>query len=85
VLGDLLFVFRLPKNFGIKKENFIKEEFVLSSLGEEMRPVVPLKFSLKGEIIETEAFLAKREHLAYPMIVGRRDLKNFLIDVAKKR
>ena len=77
--------FSVAKKLGIKKENFIKEEFVLSSLGEEIRPIVPLKFSLKGEIIETEAFLAKREHLAYPMIVGRRDLKNFLIDVTKKR
>ncbi|MCD6094710.1 alpha-L-glutamate ligase-like protein [bacterium] len=58
---------------------------VRSSLGEEIRVLAPVTFILKGERIETEVFLADRSQMKYEMIIGRRDLKNFLIDPSKIR
>ncbi len=34
-------------------------------------------------LIETKATVENREHLKYNLIIGRKDLKNFLIDVTK--
>ncbi len=57
----------------------------MSSLGEEVRSIVPLTFYLKGERIETEVFVADRSQMKYEMIIGRRDLKNFIIDPSRTR
>jgi alpha-L-glutamate ligase-like protein len=72
----------------LKKLN-IKEleekRIVRSSLGEEIRPIAPLTFYLKGEKIDTEVFVADRAQMKYEMIIGRRDLKNFIVDPSKVR
>lgn len=67
----------------IKTEKLIEKRIVRSSLGEEIRPIVPITFYLKGEKIETEAFIADRSQMKYEMIIGRRDLKNFIIDPSR--
>lgn len=64
-------------------EDIIEERRVRSALGEEIRSVVPFVFYLKGEKIETEVFLADRSQMKYEMIIGRRDLKKFIIDPSK--
>lgn len=69
----------------IKIEKFIEKRIVRSSLGEEIRPIVPVTFYLKGVKIETEVFVADRTQMKYEMIIGRRDLKNFIIDPSKTR
>lgn len=51
-----------------------------SSLGEEERPVVSLTFWLSGRRIVTPASVAKRGALRYPVIIGRKNLKGFLVD-----
>jgi len=33
--------------------------------------------------VSTEAFIADREELKYDIIIGRKDLKRFLVDPAK--
>ena len=75
-------------SFEIAKKLKIKEggelRMVKSALGEEIRTITPLVFFIKGEKIETEVFLADRSQMKYEMIIGRRDLKRFLIDPAKK-
>jgi len=75
-------------SFEIAKKLKIKEggelRMVKSVLGEEIRTITPLVFFIKGEKIETEVFLADRSQMKYEMIIGRRDLKRFLIDPAKK-
>jgi len=42
-----------------------------------------LKFYLAGRKIKTIASVAKRSDLRAPMIIGRRDLKDFLIKARK--
>jgi len=36
---------------------------------------------MDGEMVATKANITKREDLKYPVIVGRRDLKKFLVEV----
>ncbi len=69
----------------LKVEGFIERRIVRSSLGEEVRSIVPLTFYLRGERIDTEVFVADRSQMKYEMIIGRRDLKNFIIDPSKTR
>ena len=80
---------RTSISFEIAKKLKIEERLeagrVKSSLGEEIRTIVPLSFILGGEVIETEVFLADRSQMKYEMIIGRRDLKNFIVDPFKDR
>jgi len=79
---------RTAISFEIAQKLKIKEgeelRMVVSALGKEIRTITPLTFILKGERIDTEVFLADRSQMKYEMIIGRRDLKRFIIDPAKK-
>lgn len=57
---------------------------VRGALGQQTRPVVNLTFDVRGRHIKTQAFLADRAHMRYDMIVGRRDIRNFLVDPARR-
>ena len=75
--------FEIAKKLNIEETSEIRR--VKSSLGEEIRTIVPLSFILGGEKIETEVFLADRSQMKYEMIIGRRDLGNFIIDPFKTK
>lgn len=53
--------------------------FVQSASGENFRPTAKATFSLSGKKITTIVSLANRSGLKYPVIIGHRDLKDFLI------
>lgn len=53
---------------------------VRGALGKQERPIIELSFALRDKTIKTQAYLASRSHMKYPMIIGRRDLKGFLIN-----
>jgi hypothetical protein len=57
---------------------------VRGALGKEKRPIIELTIKLRDRLIKTEAFIADRSHMKYNMIIGRRDLKGFLVDPTKK-
>ena len=57
---------------------------VRGALGQDTRPVVELTLKLHGRLIKTKASLADRTHMNYDMIIGRRDLKGFLVDPSKR-
>lgn len=67
------------KKLGIKKTAIYKKP-VRSAMGKEHRSFIELTFRLKGEKITTEASVAKRSESRYDMLIGRRDLKSFLVD-----
>lgn len=58
---------------------------VKSAHGVSLRILIPLTFYLSGKKIITKATLVSRADLRYPMIVGRRDLKGFLVDPTKNK
>ncbi len=53
--------------------------FVKSASGESFRPTVKASFVLGGKKINTVASIVDRSNLKYPVIVGHRDMKDFLI------
>lgn len=54
-----------------------------SAHGTTYRVMVPLTFVLAGMKVKTAVSIVKRKHLKYPMIIGRKDLKRFLVDPHK--
>ena len=58
---------------------------VKSSNGISVRPLIRVKFLLKGMGISAEFTVADRKHMSYPILIGRNALrKGFLIDPGKK-
>jgi len=67
----------------LKTNGVVRYKTVKSALGKEDRPIIELRFKLDGKIIETEAFVADRTDLKKDVIVGRKDIKGFIIDPSK--
>jgi alpha-L-glutamate ligase-like protein len=57
---------------------------VKSGTGVTIRPILPLKFSISGIELESDVTVIKRNELSYKVIIGKKDLKQFLIDPSKK-
>jgi len=68
----------LVEELGIDPHN--KEVEVRSGSGRQMRKTVRLIFRLRGKELHTVASYTNRAHMRFPMIIGRRDLKGFLVD-----
>ncbi|MDP3997237.1 MAG: sugar-transfer associated ATP-grasp domain-containing protein [Candidatus Andersenbacteria bacterium] len=64
-------------------EPVIAAKTVRAAIGQQSRPIVELSFVLRGRLIKTKAYIADRSHMNYDAIIGRRDLKGFLVDPAK--
>jgi hypothetical protein len=72
----------LAKEWGLN--TIIDHGHVRGALGRQRRPIIELAMTLRDKHIKTQAYLADRSHMNYPMIVGRRDLKGFLVDPSQK-
>ncbi len=66
-----------------KFPEFERFKKVRSSLGREIRPLVKVKIKLAGKVITTEAHLANRRHLRYPVILGRKAARSYIVDPLK--
>jgi hypothetical protein len=73
----------LAENVGISSENFLRNREIKSALGKERRAVYTVIFYMKGQRIESEATITPRSHLRFPMLIGRKYIKDFLIDPSK--
>lgn len=71
----------LAKKLGLIKT--VKYKKVRSALGKEERQIIDLSFILDKRRVSTEAFVANREEMKFDIIIGRKDLKKFLVDPAK--
>lgn len=56
---------------------------IFSSNGSSIRPVIKVTFFIDDLELTTTVNIADRKDLKYPMIVGKRNLGKFLIDVTK--
>ena len=63
-------------------ENVLWIKKVKNSLGFEERTIIAITFRLKGRVIRTRASLTNRTSLRRRLLVGRRDLKEFVVDPA---
>ena len=71
----------LAKKLAINR--VIGSKKVRGALGIEERPIINLSFVLDKRLVGTEAFMADRSEMKYDIIVGRKDLKRFLVDPDK--
>ncbi len=62
-----------------------KIKLVYSSNGLSIRPVIETKIVLDQVSIATKATIVRRKHLRYPVIIGRKSLRSFIIDVGLKK
>lgn len=66
----------------LEEDNILWTKKFRSSLGVQERPVISVTFWLAGRKITTPASVAKRMALKYQMIIGRKNLKGFLVEPA---
>lgn len=66
-----------------KHEDIVNIAIVHSSHGTTLRPVIIINAEISGTKIEVQANAVDRSKLIYPVIVGRRDLNQFIIDPTK--
>ena len=64
-------------------QTVVDRQFVRGALGRAERPIINLKFRLRGRTVKSKAFVADRSRMNYDIIIGRRDLKGFLVDPSK--
>jgi alpha-L-glutamate ligase-like protein len=64
----------------LKPDNVLWTKKVKNSLGIEERTMISLTIKLKGKIIKTRASVTDRKNLRRQLLIGRRDLKEFLVD-----
>lgn len=63
--------------------NILKYKKVRGALGKDERPIIDITFELDKVKFRTEAFIVARDEMKHDVIVGRRDLKKFLVDPTK--
>lgn len=74
----------LAKELGLlKKENVLWEKKFKSSLGTQKRIVIRLVFWLKGRKVETRASITNRKDLRKKLLIGRRDLRDFVVNPSR--
>lgn len=68
----------LAKDLKLNKP--IDKKVVKSALGREERYVYDVKMVLGKKKLKTQVFVSDRRNLKYDVIIGRRDLQDFLVD-----
>lgn len=70
--------FRLARELGFNKQ--VGHVNVISANGIKSRPLIEVDYELSGKKIKSTFTLADRSNLNYLVLIGRNDLKGFLID-----
>jgi alpha-L-glutamate ligase-like protein len=63
-------------------ENVLWTKKVKNALGFEERTMIAITFKLKGRVVRTRASLTNRTNLRRQLLIGRRDLKEYVVDPA---
>jgi hypothetical protein len=83
-----------PENESIIKKDIIEKHgqsipdlediaVVFSASGSSIRPVVKLSFTLNNLTVDAKVNVIDRKNMKYPIIIGKKNLSKFLIDVSK--
>lgn len=76
---------QIEKTLRAQSSDIVGTSYVRSSHGSSLRVCVPLKLTLAGFSMNIDANVVDRSHLKYPMIIGRKNLSHFLVDITKVR
>jgi hypothetical protein len=70
----------LAQDLGLlRQDNVLFEKTYRSALGRRTRPVIGISYYLAGKKIDTTANVTDRSGMKRPMLIGRRDLKGYLV------
>lgn len=77
---------KLARELGLlRAKNILWKRRVKSAIGREERPVILVTFWLHGRKVVTQAGVADRKNMNKRVIIGRRDLEGFLVELGKKK
>jgi alpha-L-glutamate ligase-like protein len=71
----------LQKKYLAGHEDLEDIDIIYSSSGTTIRPKIKIEFIMNGENILSKSNIVERTGLKYPMIIGRTDMKKFLIEI----
>lgn len=74
---------KIEKKYGKKIPHLIETSVTWSSTGVTIRPVIKITFVLDNKTITTKVNIVDRGDLNYNMIIGKKNLGRFLVDVSK--
>lgn len=63
----------------LTQENILEKKTFYSGLGEQERNIVKCDFEIAGNKISSEVSVSDRSHMTHKMIIGRRDIHNYLV------
>lgn len=69
----------------LKLEPMNKEIIIEQANAKQHRPAVKIEFTLAGKKFKSIATVTDRSHMNFPIIIGRKDLKGFLINPSLSR
>jgi len=67
-----------------KIPDLVDVAIVFSSSGSSIRPIIKIKFTMDKKTILAQVNITDRSDMKYDMIIGKRNLYNFLVDVSKR-
>ena len=67
----------------LDKKNIIEKKMFYSGLGQQERYIVNCTFKIADATITSEISISDRSHMTHKMIIGRRDIPNFLVKPSK--
>jgi alpha-L-glutamate ligase-like protein len=77
---------KISKEIGKKIEkhkDIVGRAIVHSSHGTTLRPTIPVTINIAGRKVKARVNAVDRSNLLYPIIIGRRDLKGFIVNPEK--
>lgn len=78
---------RLSDEYDLKYKNAHSDlkaiTFTYSASGFSMRPKVEIALLMDTVEVPARVTVVDRTHLGYPVIIGKKNLKKFLVDVSK--
>lgn len=76
---------QLAEKLGLlEPDNILYEDYFRSALGRKRREIVGVTIKLSGKKLKTRVSVSDRSKLRYKMIVGRRDLGEYVVRVANR-
>ena len=66
-----------------KYNDIIRPAVIVESAKVKIKPAIQLTIDIKGETKEVEAIVSTQKDIIYPIVLGRKELKDYLIDPGK--
>lgn len=77
---------KIAEDLGLLDEsNIIEKKMFYSGLGQQERHIVVCTYEIKNKKITSEVSVSDRSHMTHKMIIGRRDITDFLVRPSKNQ